>query len=260
MGYKYRTHSADYVVRHIELLVKKYRVELIHFEDDNLTLDGKRFHAILDGVRERGLVFEWDTPNGVRADTLKHELLEKIKRTGVSELRIAIESADQQILNTVVKKALDLGCIEQVARDCKQLGIRLAAFYVIGMPGETKWHIQKTLDLAYELMRKYSVVPHVNIANPLVGTELYETAKAKGYLIDEDYTKGYIFGTGRIKTKEFSPEDLQAMSAVFYRKVRRLYLRNMLASPKQLLHNVGNLVLYPRSTIRLVKIASRYTG
>src|SRR3989338_2538969 len=53
MGYKFRSNSPEYVVRHIELLITKYNVELIHFEDDNLTLNQPRFEKILDLIMER---------------------------------------------------------------------------------------------------------------------------------------------------------------------------------------------------------------
>lgn len=260
MGYRFRVQSAEYVIKHIEHVVTKYGVEFIHFEDDNLTLNPSRFDAILDGIAQGNIKFEWDTPNGVRADTLSRSLLEKIKLSGVSELRIAIESGVQDVLDKIVKKSLDIEKAKQVAIDCKELGIPLSSFFVIGMPGETKKDIQQTLDLAYQLMEKYNVTPHVNIANPLVGTELYETAKQKGYLIDEDYTKGFIFGTGRIKTEEFSPEDLKQMSTAFYKKVKRLYVMKTLSNPKKLAHNIKTLIRYPRSTLRLIRIAARYTN
>ncbi|MBI2075704.1 MAG: B12-binding domain-containing radical SAM protein [Candidatus Aenigmarchaeota archaeon] len=260
MGYKFRMQSAEYVLNHIEHVARTYNVELIHFEDDNLTLNPKRFEEILDGLEARNIHVEWDTPNGVRADTLTRPLLEKMKKAHVSELRIAIESGVQEVLDKVVKKSLDINKAIQAAKDCCELGIKLSAFYVIGMPGETKKDIETTLELAYTLMHGYNVTPHVNIAHPLVGTELYETAKEKGYLIDEDYTKGFIFGTGRIKTEEFSPEDLRRMSTDFYKKVRKLYLMKMIRSPRIIANNVKTFIRYPKSTLRLIKIAGRYTS
>ncbi len=260
MGYKFRPQSPEYVVKHIEHVVNTYGVKLIHFEDDNLTFDQNRFALILNGLREKNIRVEWDTPNGVRADTLPRNLLEKMKKANVSELRIAIESGVQEVLDRIVKKNLDITKAVQVAKDCKELKIPLSAFYVIGIPGETRENIRTTLDLAYSLMKDYGVSPHVNTAHPLVGTELYRIAKEAGYLVDEDYSKGFIFGASRIKTGEFSPEDLRKMSTEFYKKVRRLYLIKMLKSPGRMASNIATFIRYPRSTLRLLRIASRYTG
>ena len=50
MGQKFRAHSAEYVLDHIQYVVDKFKVKNIFFEDDNLTLDIKRFEAICDGI------------------------------------------------------------------------------------------------------------------------------------------------------------------------------------------------------------------
>jgi radical SAM superfamily enzyme YgiQ (UPF0313 family) len=258
MGYKFRYQSPEYVVGHIELLVKKYGIEFIHFEDDNLTLNQPRFEKILDILLEKGIKFGWDTPNGVRADALSSGLLEKIKRSGVRELRIAIESSNSGVLNGIVKKKLDLEKAVETMRNCNKLRIPLSAFYIIGFPGETKDNIQETLDFAYGMMKKYNVIPHLHIAIPLVGTEMYEIAKQRGYLVSEDYTKGFIQGMGRIKTEHFTPEDLRNFSTEFYKKVRKVYLMRRM-HPRQFFKDAKTFVKHPKSTIRIAKIAAGYT-
>ena len=72
MGQGFRAHSAEYVLDHIQYVVDKFKVKNIFFEDDNLTLDLKRFEAICDGIIERKIKIGWETPNGVRADCLNH--------------------------------------------------------------------------------------------------------------------------------------------------------------------------------------------
>lgn len=259
MGYKFRYQSPEYVVNHIELLVKQYKVDFVHFEDDNLTLNPPRFERILDMLWEKQILFGWDTPNGVRADALPRRLLEKIKRSDVRELRIAIESADQDVLEKIVRKRLDLNKVMESVRNCKELGIQLSAFYVVGMPGETKELIQKTLDLAYDLMKNYNVFPHVNVAMPLVGTEMYDIAVKNDYMVKTGYETGSIFGMGMMRTEEFGPEDIKAMTGEFYKKVRNLYIIKTVKSPKKMARNIRVFVRYPRSSMRLLKTAIRYT-
>ena len=93
---------------HIQYVVDKYKVKNIFFEDDNLTLDLKRFEAICDGIIERKIKIGWETPNGVRADCLNMELLKKMKRSGANSIFVGVESGDQQILDKVICKSLDL--------------------------------------------------------------------------------------------------------------------------------------------------------
>ena len=73
MGQGFRAHSAEYVLNHIQYVVDKYKVKNVFFEDDNLTLNIKRFEEICDGIIQRKIKIGWETPNGVRADCLTLE-------------------------------------------------------------------------------------------------------------------------------------------------------------------------------------------
>lgn len=262
MGYKFRYNSPEYVIGHIELLINKYNVELIHFEDDNLTLNQPRFEKILDLIMKRKLKFSWDTPNGVRADALNFNLLKKAKFTGITQLRVAVESANQEFLNTVVKKKLDINKVIETASFCQQLKIPLAAFYIIGFPEETLENIKETTDFAYKMMKEYDVKPHLNLCMPLVGTEMYDIAKEKGYLLTEDYVGvgGTIFGMTAIKSEHFKPEDLNKISTDFHKRIRNLYLYDMAKNPRKLLGNVFITIKHPRITFKIAKIATKFTG
>ena len=258
MGYKFRYNSPEYVIGHIEFLIKKYGIDFIHFEDDNLTLNQPRIEKILDMMIEKDFKIGWDTPNGTRADALNLHLLEKAKRSGVRDLMIAVESANQEFLNNVVKKRLNIQKVIEAAQNCKKLKIPLAAFYIIGFPGETKENIQQTIDFAYYMMKEYNVKPHLNFATPLIGTEMYNIAKEKGYLLTEDYKKGRIFGMSALKTEHFTPEELKNFSVNFYKRIRKLYILQMLQDPSKLIRNVKIFIKHPVNTVKIAKIAARY--
>jgi len=142
----------------------------------------KRFEAICDGLIQRRLHVGWETPNGVRADCLSMELLKKMKRSGVKSIFVGVESGDQQILDKVICKSLDLDRVVEFAKNSQELGLKTGAFYIIGFPGETKENMQRTVDFALMLKRKYDVGMHLFAATPSYGTRLYEECKAEGYL------------------------------------------------------------------------------
>ena len=122
MGQKFRAHSANYVLNHIQYVVDKFKVKNIFFEDDNLTLDVKRFEAICDGIIERKIKIGWETPNGVRADCLNLDLLKKMKKSGANSIFVGVESGDQQILDNVICKSLDLNRVVEFAKDANKSG------------------------------------------------------------------------------------------------------------------------------------------
>ncbi len=234
MGKRFRAHSSHNVLDHIALLTGKYRVRHIYFEDDNLTQDKDRFEKILDGLIENNSGITWDTPNGVRAE-LSKELIAKSKKSGCIHLVIAVESGSQKNLDTIVKKKLDLQHVEQTAIACKDLGLDLSAFFIIGFPQETIEDMQTTLDYAINLERKYNVFPRLNLLKPLVGTEVYHEAKEKGLLSPSSPWSGLV------KTDNFTQADVMKLAKAFYRKNKLLLLKKM-----------GCFIIrYPRTLVRL---------
>jgi anaerobic magnesium-protoporphyrin IX monomethyl ester cyclase len=243
MGKRYRAHSARYVLDHLETLVNAYGVNHVHFEDDNLTLDRDRFFQILDGIERRGLRLTWDTPNGVRADTLDREILEKCRRTGCVYLIMGVESGDQEVLDRVVRKQLSIDTIFAVAEQAQEVGIDLRSFFIIGFPGETLAQIRTTLEVALRLYRRYRVQPNLMFATPLPGTRLYDICREKGYLQQPVTPASLAAATSRrgiIATPEFDPDDLCALRDRFSRDCRRIHLVNfvkgLLRAPRLLVY------------------------
>jgi anaerobic magnesium-protoporphyrin IX monomethyl ester cyclase len=254
MGKTWRSHSKEYVLKHIEHVVNAYNVEHIHFEDDNFTLDKKRFESILDDLIERDIKFSWDTPNGIRAEGLTLNLLKKMIRTGCTDLTIGVESGDQSILDNVIDKDLLLEDVIKTAKMCKELNIPLSAFFVIGFPGEKKENMKKTIDFALMLQREYDVQMSLMAATPLYGTKLYKICKENGYLACDLTPRAFseriqYYGAGMIRTEDFTPEDIKKLCLDAYRSWIILYLFEHITDPKVL----KKAMRKPYLSIRLIK-------
>jgi magnesium-protoporphyrin IX monomethyl ester (oxidative) cyclase len=240
MGQGFRAHSAEYVLNHIQYVVDKYKVKNIFFEDDNLTLDLKRFEAICDGIIQRKIKIGWETPNGVRADCLNLNLLKKMKRSGCVSVFVGVESGDQQILDKVICKSLDLNRVVEFAKNSRSIGLKTGAFYIIGFPGETKENMQRTVDFALELKRKYDVGMHLFMATPSYGTRLYDECKAKGYLQEDLSWNSFAQarqpkGMPLITTSEFTPQEVKEIAAKALAEYKKLSLMGHLKNPRKAL-------------------------
>ena len=240
MGQKFRAHSAKYVLDHIQNVVAKFKVKNIFFEDDNLTLDIRRFKAICDGLIERKIKIGWETPNGIRADYLNLELLKKMKQSGANSIFVGVESGEQQILDDIICKSLDLRHVVQFAKDAKQIGLKTGAFYIIGFPGEKKENMQRTVDFALELKRKYDVGMHLFMATPSYGTKLYDECKTEGY-IQHDLTWNAFAqarqpkGMPLITTRDFTPIEVKEIAAYALTEYKKLSLINHIKNPRKAL-------------------------
>jgi len=251
MGQKYRAHSPEYVMKLLKLLIDKYGITSFHFEDDNVSFDKKRFEAILDSIIKENLNIKWDTPNGVRIDSLNREILEKMKQSGCVQVTLAIESGNQRVLDSVIKKKTKLPYILEIVKYCSELKIPANAFYVIGFPGETLGEMKDTTDLAVQLYRDYDLHPHLMVATPLYGTELYDICVRDHLLkgnptFEELSIATQITGTPMIATADFSQEDIHRVIGEFTAELTKAQGRKLLKQPKTLLK-------HPRAALRLLR-------
>jgi anaerobic magnesium-protoporphyrin IX monomethyl ester cyclase len=240
MGRGFRAHSAEYVLKHIKYVIDKFQVKNIFFEDDNLTLDLARFEAICDGIIAQKIKIGWETPNGVRADCLNLNLLKKMKKSGCQSVFFGVESGDQQILDNVICKKLDLNRVVEVARDCMEIGLKTGAFYIIGFPGEKKENMQRTVDFALRLKRDYDVGMHLFMATPSYGTKLYEQCKAKGYIPANLTWNAFAEarqpkGMPLITTDDFTPAEVKGIAAKALAEYKKLSLLNHIKHPRKAL-------------------------
>jgi anaerobic magnesium-protoporphyrin IX monomethyl ester cyclase len=245
MGKTFRAHSVDYVVDHIEHLVNKYRVKTIYFEDDNLTFDIKRFEAICDKIIEKDIKFQWETPNGVRADYLTLELLKKMKKTGCQSVFVGIESGDQYVLDNIIGKSLKLKNVIKFAEMCKKIGLKTGAFYIIGFPGETKETMRNTVKFALMMKRKYDVGMHLLFATPSYGTRLYAECKEKGYIRGSLTPRAFAevrqnWGLPLIETENFTAMDVKEIASWAIKENRKISIINYIRYPRKTLKTALN--------------------
>ena len=249
MGRKWRHHSVEYIMRHMELLVTKYDVRHFHIEDDNLGMEPARFGEFLDALIAKNWGVTWDTPNGIRADRMSGEFIAKAKKSGCTYLIFGVESGNQGILDKVINKNLDLKAVTQIARAAYRRKLDVHAFYVVGFPGEAKREIFDTFRYALKLLARWDVIPHLCLARPLPGTRLHKICEENGYLTEPVLPqigkglRGEMFVRQMIKTKDFSPELLEKWVNGFNRKM------TLLVAAKSFLF----LLLHPKAAFKVLK-------
>jgi len=229
MGYKWRYHSPEYIQEHINYLLKHYDIDYLHFEDDNFTHDPERYDSIIDILTSLPKRLRWDTPNGIRGDTWTNDSVRKTKLSGCQYLIVAIESGVQEVLDNVVKKRLDLSKVDNLMKACKTHDIRLFAFYVVGLPGETLKNIQDTFNYALEKFDRYDVLPTINKTKTLPGTELYDIVHSNKY-----YDGELSYDENTIVTGEFDPSAIEKLYNDFLVRLIVMIMRKAVLQPSML--------------------------
>jgi len=175
-GKNIRSHSADYIIKEIKMLIENYGIKEISFYDDTFTANQKFVEKLCKSIIREKIDITWGCMS--RANCLNYPLLKLMKKAGCHQIGIGIESADSRILKNI-KKMMDLKQIEQGAKLIKKVGIDLRAMFMFGNPGETSKTVEKNIEYALRLNPDLVIF---NIATPFPGTEMFEWAKNNGYL------------------------------------------------------------------------------
>ena len=215
-GRKMRYYSIDRVKEEFRYLKEKRGVETLIFQDDHFMGDKKRALEIVRYVGSLGLkaIFQ----NSIALYALNREMLEAIREAGVDQLVLSIESGSDRVLKRVMRKPLKLSIVEQVAKDCRDLGIYTYANILIGLPGETKDDIE---DARKFLRTTYANWFGIFCATPLVGSEMFDICKENNYLgadyLGADYKKAVV------ETEDWTAEYIQEMTYTFNIELNFVY-------------------------------------
>ncbi|MGB2706476.1 MAG: radical SAM protein [Candidatus Omnitrophota bacterium] len=241
-GENLRMRSPEKVVDEIELLATRHGVKEIHFEDDNFTLVRKHAESICKKIIERKIKIVWQCPNGIRVDTIDRDLVRLMKKSGCYRLSFGIESGSQEILDRANKK-LDLKKVPGAIKTVKDEGIEVQAFFILGLPGETKETALKTMNLIKELPIDFL---DISLLTYLPGSRLFnERFKSNEY----DSIKWDEFNY-------FTAQPTETLSAKELKGLQKTLLRKFYLNPRTVFYMLRSLK--PRQIPLVFKIALKY--
>jgi len=220
-GQLYRMRSPSNVLEEIEMLVKDYGVEAISIVDDNFNVSKKWVVEICEEVIRRGLHLTLIAVSGMcLAPWLDFETLTLMKKAGFNEIYFGIENANQEILDKVINKKIDVKKVPEVTRLCKKAGIIPGGYLILGVPGETIETMENTVEFAFS-----SGLEKIRIwaFQPGTGTKLYEDCVNNGWLVEgyEPSDEAMLASRSYVKTPDFSPEDVNRLLESAKKRLRK---------------------------------------
>jgi magnesium-protoporphyrin IX monomethyl ester (oxidative) cyclase len=251
-GHRYRVRSAANVLDEIEECVTRYGIREFHFEDEKLTIHKKRVMEVCKGIRDRNLAIQWQTPNGIRASVTDREILSAMRDSGCHHVTVAPESGSPRVLNEIIKKQQDLSRVTDAVRHASKLGMRTAAYFVLGLPGETVREVNQSISYASQLARigLDEVVFSNYVALP--GSELYKMLVREGR-IDGDWQNLVSMGDlarASSWSEHISSEDLSALRRKAY---LTFHLTKALFHPLKIIRSILN-VLRKREELKTERV------
>ncbi|MBD3319538.1 MAG: radical SAM protein [Chitinivibrionales bacterium] len=188
LGKKFRARSAANVVNEMEECIALGINEFFIY-DDTFTIDRNRVLDICNEIRKRKLSIGYDIRS--RIDCMDEEMLKELKSTGCERIHYGIEAGTQKSLETL-NKGITLEQVWKIIRATKKNGISTLAYFMIGIPGESREDILKTIAFSKKINPDFV---HFTVLVPFPGTPVYAQALKKG-----------IFGHDRWKSFALSPQ------------------------------------------------------
>jgi hopanoid biosynthesis associated radical SAM protein HpnJ len=179
-GHRWRLRSADDVASEVRWALEAFPgVREIFFDDDTFNYQKARTIELCRKLKP--LKFTWSCTSRVTTD---YETLKAMKEAGCRLMIVGYESGDPQILKNI-KKGATIDMALRFTENCKKLGLVIHGDFIVGLPGETRESLRKTIDFAKRLDCE---TIQVSIAHPYPGTEFYDYVKSNNLITIDSMT------------------------------------------------------------------------
>ena len=181
---RWRARTPENVIAEIKHAVLEYGFKTLSILDDNFTLPSacakNRAKKICDLIIAENLELNIILPNGVRADSIDEELLQKLKLAGCSFMMVGVEDVAADTINKV-GKGESQSVIKEAVQMIKKVGIKVECSMVIGLIDAT---FETTIQ-SVQFLEDLGIKGHWVIAVPFPNTALYSWVNANGrFLLD----------------------------------------------------------------------------
>jgi radical SAM superfamily enzyme YgiQ (UPF0313 family) len=203
MGTSFRTRAPEAILKEMVECRKGYGIQTFDIEDDNFTFDQERakklMSLIIKNFGEDRL--ELSAMNGVSFASLDEELLKLMKRAGFRTINLSFVSTSP-LTKEKMGRPKPTTEFDKILKKAEQIGLRVIAYAIFGMPGQT---IEEMLDtLIYLMGMKVLIGPSIYYPTP--GTPLFERCKKEGILPSR--LSQWRSSAFPIETREFNRLDL----------------------------------------------------
>jgi len=201
-----RVRSPRSVVNEMKEVVTQFGIRHFYIVDDVLTLWKEHILEICDLLDDEQLTVTFE--GSTRANLVDEALVERLSKSGLIRLSFGLETVDSEMRKTM-KKQVPLEHYVRANAICNRYGVEALNSVMIGLPGETRETVRKTLTF----LAKSRDVKQANfaIAVPYPGTEFHDMALSGNHgitLMTDDFSEYRRYGSAVTSVNDLHPEDL----------------------------------------------------
>lgn len=225
VAYKYRVRPAEKVFAEIKYLINNFNIKGMIFRDPLFGANEEFVVKLCELLLRENIKLKWVCET--RLDLLNTKIVDLMHKAGLRVINTGIESCDTDILKKATRKPVSVEHQEAIIRHCDKLGIRVTAFYILGLPDDTWDSINRTICYAKYLNTH---VAQFFIHTPFPGTGYFENIKED--IFEDDWQKFDCY-TPVLKHKNLSKNELlslknKAFVSYYYRPKYLLRFLNRL--------------------------------
>ena len=145
----YRMKSPERIIQEVKFFHDNYGIRSFLFSHDAFTVNKKLVESVCDKILEEGLDISWEC--STRMDCVTEELLLKMKKAGMTNIQMGVETGSPR-MQKLTNKKLDLDRIRKMARFLFKNQVYCVLFFMYGFPEETEEDLNQTLEMIFSLM------------------------------------------------------------------------------------------------------------
>lgn len=210
-GIRYR--SVDKVLEEILTVKRKYGTSQFTFKDDSFTVNRDRVVELCKKLIDQKMGISWEC--NTRVNLIDEELLWLMKKAGCNFIKVGVESGSDKMLERMNKK-ITLDQVRSAAKLFRKVGIHWTGYFMMGVVGETKNDVWKTVEFMREVKPNLGVIA---VYEPFPGTAMFEEGVKKGLLKEnmslkdfyEIFPSNYYKINPAVQNDLISPEDFSRL-------------------------------------------------
>jgi radical SAM superfamily enzyme YgiQ (UPF0313 family) len=204
----FRRQTPERIAQELEHWLGHYagQIKVFNFDDDLLMLKKDWFLRFTELYEQK--IFK---PYGVkyiinaRANLVDADIIRALKTSGCHEIQVGFETGDEDLRNGILQKQVTDEHLLNTFGLCRELGVRTLAYTMLGIPGESKQTIEKTLDMLNKL--KPTLI-RMTIFDPFMGTPLYDYCAEHKLFKSDIQAEANHFTASRLVFEDLSDRDI----------------------------------------------------
>ena len=177
-GKKIRSRSTDNIIAEINYLIREYRVNYLHFIDDNFIMSSKKAYSFCNKLNSLNNDLRWRF-------LARTNVLSKFNRfdfqmlasSGCDLFSMGVESGSPRVLE-LIQKEIKLDDVKKVIEKAHNAGIKVKGFFIMGFPFEAPEDLELTkkfiLDTDFDDI-------NISFLRVFPGTELYLNLRKQNF-------------------------------------------------------------------------------